>query len=650
MDRFVNLHRHTSFSGWDGLDLTVRGADFAAKIEQPALAITDHGNVFGVIEHFRWTSDRGLKPIVGMEAYVVDSLDSESPRRHLTVLVKNRRGYENLMRLVTLGYQQIYYKPRVTFDDLEAHATGLIVLSGCPSGHVAKAIEEGDLGAAEGHFVRLLDIFGKDFYAEIQHHERAQLVAPYVFGFAEKHGVRCVATNDAHYVEREDRAAHDLLLKIKSRDKGEENPTYGAGFHMVTRQEMREYMLGAHSAFLTERQVDDMLDETVEVAEKVDFTFEKPERMLPPLWGDDAADRLEAQVRGALQDAARVRRLDEDKLGRRGQYLARLEEELRVVRKLGYAEYFLLVSDVTSWARGQGILIGPRGSVCGSLLAYALGITMVDPLVHGTMFERFLHDQKKSPPDIDLDIDSRRRDEVHQYVLTKYSEYAFPIVTFGRWGAGNVSNDLSAVLDLSERDRRDLREAMDELKRARIFVASEEDLEPYPVFLRLEKIQPGISRIVTRLYSMVRYVGRHPGGLCFVPGNHYRWFGVAKSKDEFMTTGNFQDVEYCGLLKVDFLGLAAVASVAGAIERIKIRLGDEIDLREVPLDDSEVLRRFAMANTDGVFQFETRGAREILREIEPDSFAEVAAATALNRPGVSDNLGAYVRGKAEYRR
>ena len=223
MDRFVSLHRHSSFSLWDGLDLTVRAADFAAKLEQPALALTDHGNVFGAIEHYRWTSDRGLKPIVGCEMYVVDSLDKESPRRHLTVLVKNRRGYENLMRLVTLGYQQQYYKPRVTFDDLEEYASGLIVLSGCPSGHVSKAIEEGDLAKAEAYFIRLLDIFGADFYAEIQHHERAKALVPYLIEFANKHRVRCVATNDAHYVEQEDRPAHDLLLKIKSGDKGEEN-------------------------------------------------------------------------------------------------------------------------------------------------------------------------------------------------------------------------------------------------------------------------------------------------------------------------------------------------------------------------------------------------------------------------------------------
>lgn len=639
MDRFVQLHRHSSFSLYDGMDLTVRAADYAAKLEQPALALTDHGNVFGAIEHYRWTTDRGIKPIIGCEMYVVDTLEKEKTNynRHLTVLVRNRQGYENLMRLVTLAYQQMYYKPRVTYDDLAQHSPGLIVLSGCPSGAIGKAVESGDLGSAEQYFIKLRDIFGSSFYAEIQHHAQAKVIAPYVADLAGKYGVECVATNDAHYVEKQDRPAHDAMLKIKSGDKGEENPTYGAGFHMVSRQEMFDYLTATHSSFTT-AQVERMLDMTVEIADGVDFAFEKPERMLPPLWGDkrEVEVKLRAEAWRGLAELGRPTT---------GAYNDRLHEELRVIEKLSYEEYFLLCSGVTTWAKRNKILIGPRGSVCGSLVAYCLGITMVDPLRHGTMFERFLHDQKKSFPDIDLDIDSRRRHEVHEYILKTYGEYAYPIVTFGRWGAGNVANDLAKAFSLGDRDKKDLREAMDEVKRARIFVATEEDLDGYPVFMRLEKQVPGFKRIVTRLYSQVRYVGKHPGGVCFVPSNHYRWFGVAKSGDETVTTGNFQDVEYCGLLKMDFLGLAAVASVAGAVERVEARTGDKIDLAKVPLSDAEVLRRFASANTDGVFQFETRGAREILREIEPDTFAEVAAATALNRPGVSDNLPAYVAGK-----
>lgn len=619
------------------MDLTVRGADYAAKLEQPALAITDHGNVFGAIEHYRWTTDRGLKPIIGCEMYVVDELTKESPRRHLTVLVKNQKGYENLMRLVTLSYDQMYYKPRVTYENLEENSSGLVVLSGCPSGHIGKAIESGDLALAERYFVRLLDAFDGDFYAEVQHNDRAKIIAPYLIELAERHGVELVATNDAHYVEKQDRPGHDIMLKLKAGEKGEENPTYGSGFHMMSRQEMGEALQAAHPG-MSRRQIGRALDVTVEIADKVDFKFEKPERMLPALWGDEA--RVSAELGHDVEEGMK-------RLGLAGpRYLERMTEELRVIRQLGYCEYFMLCSDVTTWARNNDILIGPRGSVCGSLVAYSLGITMIDPLRHGTMFERFLHDKKKSFPDIDLDIDSRRRDEVHAYIHKTYGEYAYPIVTFGRWGAGNVANDLSKAYDLPDHEKWSLREAMDEVKRNRVFVAKEEDLDAL-IFSRLERRHPGFKRVVTRMYSQVRYVGKHPGGVCFVPANHYRWFGLAKAKDERMTTGNFQDVEYCGLLKMDFLGLAAVASVAGAAERVLAKYGEKIDLTQVPLDDPDVIAKFAKAETDGVFQFETRGAREILRAIRPDSFLEVAAATALNRPGVMDNLGAYVKGKGE---
>lgn len=642
-DRFVSLHRHSSVSLFDGLDLAVRAADRAAVLGQPALALTDHGTVMGLIEHARYTSERGVKPIMGCELYVVDSLDKESPRRHLTVLARDQTGYRNLMRLVTLAHRQVYYKPRVTFQDLEQHRDGLVVLSGCPAGHVSRSVLDGDLDAAEAYFVRLLDVFGDSFYAEVQHNEAASLAAPHVVRLAERYGVEVVATNDAHYVEREDRQAHDLLLKMRA-GKGESEPTYGPGYHMMTRQEMRDALLAAHP-WMTARQVDRMLDVTVDIANGITFKHEKPERMLPRLWGDQPGQELWRRAWAGLEAVVPMSR------ARRCEYEARLREELRVVEVLGCEEYFLLVSDIVAWGRKQGILIGPRGSVCGSLLAYVLGVTTVDPLVHGTMFERFLHDQKKSFPDIDLDVDSSRRDDLKRHVLETYSGYAYPIATFGRWGAGNVANGLAQVLDLSRVEKADLRAAIDKVKgKERLFVTTESDFAEFPVFRTLEVRYPGITRVVSRLYSGVMYYGRHPGGVCFVPGEPERWFAQVPVGGELVATGNFQDLEWCGLLKCDFLGLAAMQSLAESVALVKQRLGVEVNLSEIPLDDARVLERFAAGDTDGVFQFETRGAREILREIEPESFAEVAAATALNRPGVADNLPAYVAGKARLRR
>lgn len=638
-DRYVSLHRHTSFSLYDGLDITMRGAHFAAKLEQPALALTDHGNVYGLVEHHRWCVEAGVKPIMGCEVYVVDTLEKESHRHHLTVLARNAQGYQNLMRLVTMSYPQMYYKPRITWENLFERRDGLIVLSGCPSGHIGWAIREGDLARAERYFVMLLDAFGRDFYAEVQHNDRAQVTVPYLHALAEKHGVEMVFTNDAHYVEAQDRVAHDLLLRIKAGDKGEQDPTYGAGFHMPTRQEAFDLVMGAHPTLLSPRDARRMLDMTVEIADKVDPSLPKPERLLPKLFGEagEARQMLRAKVDEGMH---RLGKLDAPA------YIDRLSEETRVIEKLGYEEYFLVVEDVVSNARSRGILVGPRGSVCGSLLAYVLGITTIDPLVHGTLFERFLHDQKKSPPDVDLDFDARYKDDVRNYVLQRFAPFAVPIVTYGRWGAGNVSSDLQKGYDVSPVEGKQIRRALDELKEERVFTVSEERLGEFPVFAGLERRHPGLIRATSRLYSQVRYVGRHPGGVCFVPSDHTQWFAKGLVADKLeVTTANFIDLEYLGLMKYDFLGLTAVQVISKTMELVRERTGVEIDLAEVDLADGPALARFAAGDTDGVFQFETRGAREILRDIKPGTFAEVAAATALNRPGVMDNLPLYVEGK-----
>ena len=262
------------------------------------------------------------------------------------------------------------------------------------------------------------------------------------------------------------------------------------------------------------------------------------------------------------------------------------------------------------------------------------------------MFERFLHEEKKSHPDIDLDVDSRHQSRVLEYVMSRFAPHAFPIATFGRWGPGGVTNDLTTAYGLSPDRQKAIRRAMTELHdEQRVFVASEADLTQFGAFRATEEDIPGFCRVASRLYSQVRYVGRHPGGVVFCPAPHESWFAVAKAKGESLCAANYVDVEHVGLLKMDFLGLDAVASVAKTIEAVEARHGEKVDPGSIPLGDAETLRRFTMGETDGVFQFETRGARDILRAIEPESFLEVAAATALNRPGVSANLEAYVLGK-----
>lgn len=642
-DQFVNLHRHDSFSFWDGMDVAARAAQRAKDLGQPALALTNHGNVFGIVDHYRACAERGVKGIMGIEAYVTPSAakpDKEKGEKlaHQTILFADNAGYRNAMRLITESYDDdlFYYKPRMTMPMLAERGDGLVILSGCPSSIVQRYLLAGDADRAEAVFRWFAGEFRGRYYAELQQNEQAKQTAPALVALAKKYRVPLVATNDAHYVDPEDKVVHDLLLKMKKKDSGEEDPTYGYGFHVASRQDMCNMLVAAHP-WLADADVVAALDSTVEIAERCSVTFEKPKRMLPALW-DNPVQLLKYRAGEGMIQKGIVSRAYED----------RLEYELKVVIDLGYAEYFHICFETCEWARREGILIGPRGSVCSSLLAYVLGITLVDPIRHGTMFERFLHEQKKSFPDVDLDIDSRRHGEVLAHVLEAYKPYAIPIATFGRYGEGNVANDMMRVFPdaISKGEKREIRSALSEIKEQRAPLVTFEDLEKYPVFGDVGERVPDFPRIVLKLYNMVRYMGKHPGGVCFVPDDHTRWMAKTVDRKGNVTTSySFLDTEYLGLLKLDFLGVRAMGTIANTIRLARDRLGEDVSLGEIPLDDVGCYQQFSAGNTDGIFQFETRHARQILRDIEPDRFDEVAAATSINRPGVSASLEKYVRNK-----
>lgn len=657
--QFVNLHRHDAYSMFDGVDLATRAADRAIKLGQPAVGLTNHGTVFGIIEHYRICNEKGIKPILGMEAYVTvgaqrpESTEQREARKvaggealkleksaHQTLIVQNYAGYRNLMKLVTLSYDYFYYKPRVPLKYLGERGDGLIVLSGCPSSLLQRLLSADKVEQAEKLFAWYVKHFGDRFYAEVQHSALTQKTMPMLLALAKKYGVPLAATNDAHYVDPEDRVVHDMLLKLRRKDQGEENPTYGDGYHMVSAAEMASYLYLMHRETMTKKQIGEAIENTVRIAERCDPKLEdhKPERMLPAFWGDNPG----ALVQKLADDGLVAKGLDTKRA-----YLDRLAEEMRVIRKLGYEEYFLVCHEVTSWARGQGIMIGPRGSVCGSLLAYVLGITQVDPIVHGTLFERFLHDQKKSFPDVDLDIDSRYKTVVHDWFYKRFAPYVLPIITFGRYGSGNIANDLrKAFPEIITLDRKNkIRFAIERIKHEHVFVIDYEVLDQYAIFDAIEADLPGIKRIVLKLYNMARYIGKHPGGVCFVPGEYDRWLPKIKIRGQTMSSYNFFDVEYMGLLKFDLLGLTSISAISQTLTLIKQRHDINLTVEQIPLDNGKCYREFSEGNTDGIFQFETRGARAILMQIEPDNFGELAASTALNRPGVSNNLDKYVEGK-----
>ena len=639
VDSYVSLHRHDGYSFFDGMDTPERAAKRAAQMGQPALALTNHGNLYGLIEHYKACRDAGIKPIMGCEFYVTEGEEKPEDKKlnHLTVLAENAVGYRNLNRMAMRAHEYFYRKPRVPFSLLEELREGLIVFSGCPSSPVQRALLAGDEERAMRLLKRLEQMFRGSFYVEIQHHALARKTARWLWDAAEELGAPVVATNDAHYVDKADRSTHDTLLGLRRKGKGEEDPTYGEGFWMPTRSEFAE-LLGAHK-WMTKKQIARMLDETVRIAERTGLELERPTSALPPLWEDSKSKLRRLAVQG-MRDRGFASRRD---------YVERLRQELSVVEKLGYVDYFHVCYEVTSKAKQEDILIGPRGSVCGSLLAYVLGVTTVDPLVHGTMFERFLHEQRTKMPDVDLDIDSRHRERLVGWVLEHYKPYAIPILTFGRYGGGNIAGDLNKLYPelYSASELEEIKFAVGAIKKRGLSELTEEEIEQDPQLGDLMERggKKGLKRLLTRLFNQPIYVGRHPGGVCFVPSDHEQWFSKEFAHGRWTTSCDYKGVEGLGLLKFDFLGLAAMSTIAETIAGVKRRHGEDVKLADISLEDGSILQEFVHGYTVSIFQYETRGARSILSEIEPDTFQELAACTALNRPGAITRVKEYADGK-----
>jgi DNA polymerase-3 subunit alpha len=676
-DDFVSLHRHDSYSLYDGVDCAERAMDYVANmLHQGAVALTNHGNTYGLVEHHFEAKSRGLRPIHGCELYVQegstikkDGIEDRKLIRHLTVLVENREGYRNLNKLSTSSFleENHYYKPQVPLERLAEHREGLIILSGCATSTIRRYLAAEDAENAERVFKWFRDTFGDRFYAEIQH-DLTEQIGRQLVGFARKYQVPLVFTNDAHYVEPEDRFVHEFILKQrtsskgKSTDKGEQEVQaekgYGEFHHMPSRRQAEE-AIEKFLSWLPEELRLEALGNTLRIAKVCTFDMDeiKPAQMLPPIF-----DQSEEQLRWLV-----MRGMEERGLSGKRAYEARIQEELRVILNMGYSQFFLVIDNVVRFAKGQGFMLGPRGSVCGSLLAYAMGVTEVDPLKHNTMFERFLHDKKKSAPDVDLDIDARYRQKVMDYVVDHFKPYAIPIITFGRYSEAKVSNEIGKTFDLLDADRQELREAISRLHYERILVVSKEKLREFDVVKRLEKAHgEQIVRVIQKTYGAAAYIGQHPGGVCFVPGPEWEWMAKARYHDNVTTSYNMTDCERLGLLKFDFLGLTALSAIRVTLDSIKERRNQEVKLQDINLEERRVLEHFSRGHTDGIFQFETRAGREILRGkynmdkvtkenklvlpgIEPDSFKEIVAANAMNRPGVKLNLTDYVSGKSSHK-
>jgi|YNPBryBLVA2012_1023415.scaffolds.fasta_scaffold04253_1 DNA polymerase-3 subunit alpha len=637
---FVHLHCHTDYSLLDGACEISQLMEAVRAQGMPAVAMTDHGNLFGAVQFYNAAVSHGILPVIGCEAYVAPQGRQSRTEKyhHLVLLCATQEGYRNLLQLVTAGYLEgFYYKPRIDKDLLASHAKGLIALSGCLRGDVSEALAGERYEEARRLAYTYLDIFGKDnFFLEIQDHGLAQdrQVVPGLVRLSRETGIPLVATNDTHYLRREDARAHEILLCIQT-GKTMSDPSRlrwpTPDFYLKNRAEMMRVF----------GELEEALDRTWEIAQRCQVRldrisepfprFEVPEGHTTDTYFEWVARQGFERRRPRLEALRAAGRLKHDL----AEYLERLDQEIRIIRQMRFAGYFLIVWDFIRFARSRGIPVGPgRGSAAGSLVSYAMGITDIDPLQYELLFERFLNPERISLPDIDIDFCTNRRGEVIQYVTEKYGrEQVAQIITFGTLGARAGIKDVGRVLDMSyaEVDR------ISKLVPNVLNITLEEALRMEPALGEAAEKDPRVGdvlQVARRLEGLARNASVHAAGVVISPVPLKEIVPLYRTnKDEVVTQFDMQGLEQLGLLKMDFLGLTTLTLIHDALRLIETHRGEKLALDELPLDDPQTYEIFCRGFTSGVFQFESAGMRDLLRRAQPSRLEDLIALNALYRPG-----------------
>jgi len=635
---FVHLHNHTQYSLLDGACKVNDLLALAKEYKLPALAITDHGNMFGAIEFYRKAIQAGIKPILGMEAYVAphDLHTKEQIKGlpdtgyHLVLLVKNLTGYKNLIKLATIGYLEGYYfRPRIDKKVLKEHSEGLIAFSSCLSGEIPVNLLDNKEKEAEEIARQFLDVFGEgNFYIELQDHnlEDEKKAKNLLARLSQKLSIPLVATNDCHYLKKEHAQAHDALLCIQTGKLLTDTDRLKFGTDQVyfkSPEEMKALFAEYPSA----------IENTLRVAEECNLQLEFGKLHLPhlpiPSGFTSLDDYLEYQAKKGL-----ARRYHKVTPGME----ERLAYELSVIKQMGFAGYFLIVKDFIDYARSKDIPVGPgRGSAAGSLVAYSLGITNIDPIKYGLIFERFLNPERISMPDIDIDFSDKGRDKIIEYVINKYGkDNVSQIITFGSMAARAVVRDVGRVMDMpySEVDR------IAKLIPAEVDMTLERALQVQPELKKLVESNPNIGKLISYsevLEGLSRHASTHAAGVVIAPSKLTDFVPLYKSnKDEITTQYDMIGIEDIGLLKIDFLGLRTLTVIDDALVRLRRDKGIDINIDQIPLEDQKVYAIFSRGETVGVFQFESPGMREYLKKLKPESLDDLTAMNALYRPGPLD--------------
>ena len=650
---FVHLHNHSDYSLLDGASKIDLMVDTALSMGMHSLALTDHGNLFGALQFYNRARKKGLKPIIGCEVYVAKESRHKKTgggdqSNHLVLLAENLEGYHNLTRLVSYGFLEgFYYKPRIDKELLSQYSGGLIASAACLKGAVAQKLVMEQPDAALTEAMELRDIFGAgNFYLELQDHglSAQQRINPFIIDISKKSGIPLICTNDTHYLRKEDSVAHDVLLcigtgKIVSQPDRMRYET--DQFYFKSPDEM-------HQLF---RHIPEAMRNTVEIAERCHLEIETSQP-LPPFdvpSGYDSDSYFEKTVR----DGFKERRRYLEALAAQGHlkhplsaYEERLTFEIAMIKKMQFSSYFLIVWDLIKHARDLSIPVGPgRGSVVGSLVAYSLHITDIDPLQYALFFERFLNPERIAPPDIDMDFCMNRRSEMIEYTAKKYGrENVCQIITFGTMAARGVIRDVGRSLDIPYGEVDRIAKLIPEELNATIDKALEQ--EPR---LKEEMQNETIAKLIEiakRLEGLSRHSSTHAAGVVIAPKPLVELVPLQKTnKDEITTQYSMKDLESIGLLKMDFLALTTLTVIDNAVRRIREEKEIDLDLSSIPLNDPQVFALFSEGRTNGVFQFESGGMKAELRRLRPERFEDLIALNALYRPGPMDMIPDFIKRK-----
>lgn len=639
---FAHLHVHTAYSLLDGAARIENLISQAKALGQTAIAITDHGVMYGVVDFYLAAKDAGLKPILGCEVYTAPrgrgdkehGLDSRPG--HLTLLAKNETGYRNLMALCSRGFTEgYYYKPRVDFELLEQYHEGLVCLSGCLNGDAARALLEAGEAKAKQMAERYLRIFGtEDYYLEIQNHglPEEETVRYGLAKIARELGLKLVCTNDVHYVEQPDALMQDVLTCIQTGKKLNDTDRLKFSndeFYLKSETQMRELFA----------QFPGAADNTVEIAEKCNVELDFSHRYLPKFTADGVDDNA-AYLRALCIDGL------QKKYGAVTEQLeTRLDYELHTIGSMGFVDYFLIVWDFIKYAKEHGIAVGPgRGSAAGSLTAYALDITEVDPIAHDLLFERFLNPERVSMPDIDIDFCYVRRDEVIDYVTQKYgADRVAHIATFGTMAARAAIRDVGRVLDLPYAEVDAAAKAVPEFIHITLRQALEQSRELKHMYDTNGNVRQMLD-IALQLEGFPRHVSTHAAGIVITDGPLFDYVPVLTGDNGLLTQYPMGTLERLGLLKMDFLGLRNLTVIQDTVDLIKAD-NPAFDPAELDKEDAETFALIGRGDTDGLFQLESRGMKRFLRQLKPQKLEDIIAAISLYRPGPMDQIPLYLKNR-----